>query len=993
MELGKGSVGVLRALFTLVATLSTVLCVTAASHVYRLHQQADLMVYAITEDPRRPVLWLGTNRGLYEFDGMRFLKDVRYPLGSARQIGFTEDGSLWAASREGLVRRQPMGEWEVVLQGSIATIAISGPRVYGRMDHGFVVDLDGTVTPWSGFPRGDLLIDGKGHLNWIDNGLQWWRGDKLLFRAGDYLAAVRDSQGTVWLGDDTRVVKWSEASAPAMQFKRPPLATFSRQGALSVSGRTGEAWFAGDTVRNLTRGTQFEGAPEHKAFPVTAVHEDRRGRMWVARRGLGLVEWREDEGWQRWHAESFGLEPPVQILPHLVVTARALFRWKKGRWQQWAQTTDGFSAVLPLAGGSCLTASFGAAPVVIDAMGRVVRHLKLPTSDDYPVQLVKDRDGEIWANTGNRLLRLAGDEFVVEDVPGLSFEKGPFRNLNLAVDGNGTLWLSWFDKVARRMPQNGWRVVHSGLPPIRSLSVGIPNKLWLLSVHGNVLESTANGMRECRAPGNNLSWVKVDSRGWIWVGATDRIYFTKDAATTEREWLQLGPWNGLVAGNATSLGFVEEEATGAIWIAGAEGVTRLEPRPDWFTDGLEPPIVRSDGQAGSFHIGSIASSWWRQYRFEYRVQPGNGNWLPVRGDEVNRESLGVDSYRLEVRAAAGGEVVIVPLDDTRPFFGMFIWGGVVAGLALAGFLLTRHSWATRARYWAKKHRFLWRAKRQEEAQAMPHRVGEILFGRFKLLRRVSHGGFSTVFEANDTQSPQLRVAMKILRPMFGREGWSREQFAQEVAALRSVDHPGVVKILDSFVTPGGELCVAMAYLDGPTLRNRIDQGPLSRARISSIILGIGDALEEIHRRGIVHRDLKPENVILCGEDERPVLIDFGAAGLAGSQQELVATSLLVGSIQYLAPERLTGRYSAASDIYSFGVMVVEMATGGRLGDLGCVHTETEFLPALRKALVPVTGHKVEVATDLLKQALDANPRRRPPGVRSWAESIAAEFSS
>src|SRR5262249_44285352 len=153
----------------------------------------------------------------------------------------------------------------------------------------------------------------------------------------------------------------------------------------------------------------------------------------------------------------------------------------------------------------------------------------------------------------------------------------------------------------------------------------------------------------------------------------------------------------------------------------------------------------------------------------------------------------------------------------------------------------------------------------------------------------------------------------------GEDNWIRDRFAHEVAALRSVQHAGVVPILDSWISPAGEPCLSMPFLDGQTLRAAMDGLPFSLERVARIVRQLGAALAEVHRHGIIHRDLKPENVMLLSpwtDREQAVIIDFGTAGLRSAENELAATTLMAGSLYYMAPERLTGHYSPASDIFS-----------------------------------------------------------------------------
>jgi serine/threonine protein kinase len=220
----------------------------------------------------------------------------------------------------------------------------------------------------------------------------------------------------------------------------------------------------------------------------------------------------------------------------------------------------------------------------------------------------------------------------------------------------------------------------------------------------------------------------------------------------------------------------------------------------------------------------------------------------------------------------------------------------------------------------------------------------------------------------------------------------RDHFAQEVAALRSIHHPGVIAIRDSWVSTTGEPCLAMPFLDGPTLRAALESGPFAPVRVSRLVRQLGCILAEVHHRGIVHRDLKPDNLILLRagtDEEQAVLIDFGTAGLRGGEHELAATTLLAGSFRYMAPERLTGYYSTASDVYALGVIILEALTGKGLSDLGAVYSDPAFHSELERAIAVAVGREAAPAlAQHLRLAYHPEPKCRPTDVMGWAETVA-----
>jgi len=208
----------------------------------------------------------------------------------------------------------------------------------------------------------------------------------------------------------------------------------------------------------------------------------------------------------------------------------------------------------------------------------------------------------------------------------------------------------------------------------------------------------------------------------------------------------------------------------------------------------------------------------------------------------------------------------------------------------------------------------------------------------------------------------------------------RARFAQEVAALHSVRHPGVIQILDSWVQPTGEACIVMPLIDGPTLRAASSSEKFSPARIGDLMIQLAEALSALHQAGVIHRDLKPENILLS--EAGAVLIDFGASGLLGTSEGPAMTKMLKGSIEYLAPERLTGQYSPASDVYALGAMLFELISGTKLIESQITATKE----ALHRTL------KVSpVLAELMASALHFLPDQRPGDIPAWAQRVANEL--
>jgi serine/threonine protein kinase len=214
----------------------------------------------------------------------------------------------------------------------------------------------------------------------------------------------------------------------------------------------------------------------------------------------------------------------------------------------------------------------------------------------------------------------------------------------------------------------------------------------------------------------------------------------------------------------------------------------------------------------------------------------------------------------------------------------------------------------------------------EAAQA-----GVRLKGRYLIERELGSGGFGTVFLARDTQLHNKAVVVKILRDLRD-DGWARKKFVAECEALARINHPGVVQVLDDGETIDHQPFLVMQFVDGVALRTAIGANGMDLSRVARIGEQIGQALTAAHEHGVIHRDLKPENVMLCdlgGGKEMPVLVDFGIATVSEPGHGEPQPTRVAGSYSYMAPEQMSGTPTAASDIYSLGVMAYEMVTGVR----------------------------------------------------------------
>ena len=172
------------------------------------------------------------------------------------------------------------------------------------------------------------------------------------------------------------------------------------------------------------------------------------------------------------------------------------------------------------------------------------------------------------------------------------------------------------------------------------------------------------------------------------------------------------------------------------------------------------------------------------------------------------------------------------------------------------------------------------------------------------------------------------VALKVLREQYAEDAEFVERFRREATSVASLNHPNVVQVYDQGRSGDGRYYIAMEYVPGGTLKDRIDvEGTLDPSEAVRLASQVAQALGAAHERGIVHRDVKPHNVLLTAAGDAKVA-DFGIAR-AASASAISRTSLVLGTASYMSPEQAMGEpVGPASDLYSLGVVLYEMLTGG-----------------------------------------------------------------
>jgi serine/threonine-protein kinase len=203
-------------------------------------------------------------------------------------------------------------------------------------------------------------------------------------------------------------------------------------------------------------------------------------------------------------------------------------------------------------------------------------------------------------------------------------------------------------------------------------------------------------------------------------------------------------------------------------------------------------------------------------------------------------------------------------------------------------------------------------------------VDEVEFGRYRLISLIGRGGMGEVWRAHDTATDRI-VAIKVLSQHLADDETFKARFRREAHSAARLDSPHVVPIHD-YGEIDGRLYVTMRLIKGRDLQAVLADGPLPPARAVRIIEQVAKALQAAHEIGLVHRDVKPSNVLL-DKDDYAYLIDFGIAR-AAQDTKLTSTGSMIGTLQYLAPERLgTGEVDARADIYALACVLFECLTG------------------------------------------------------------------
>jgi serine/threonine protein kinase len=199
-------------------------------------------------------------------------------------------------------------------------------------------------------------------------------------------------------------------------------------------------------------------------------------------------------------------------------------------------------------------------------------------------------------------------------------------------------------------------------------------------------------------------------------------------------------------------------------------------------------------------------------------------------------------------------------------------------------------------------------------------------GAYRIIEQLGQGGMASVFKAYHPALDRF-VAIKVLHPAFKEEPNFLSRFQREARVVARLEHPHIVPVYD-FAEHDGQPYLVMKYIEGETLKSRLNQGPLSKQEALEIVDAVGSALTYAHKRGVLHRDVKPSNILLS-PDGSIFLADFGLARMAEAGASTLSKDVMLGTPQYISPEQAKGNIELreGTDVYSFGVVLYELVVG------------------------------------------------------------------
>jgi eukaryotic-like serine/threonine-protein kinase len=274
-------------------------------------------------------------------------------------------------------------------------------------------------------------------------------------------------------------------------------------------------------------------------------------------------------------------------------------------------------------------------------------------------------------------------------------------------------------------------------------------------------------------------------------------------------------------------------------------------------------------------------------------------------------------------------------------------------------------------------------------------VGSEIAGTYKIESLLGKGGMGSVFLASHNRLTGKRVAIKLLHAEVS-DPEILLRFEREAQIASKLGHPNIVTVHDFNVTADGTPYLVLEYLQGQSLAERLEAGPMPVDSVMSIVRQVGSALATAHREGIVHRDLKPGNIFLVPSEvdghtvEVAKVLDFGISKIRGSTTVKTQESTLLGTPQYMAPEQAKGMHDTVderTDVFALGAIVYEMLSG-KPAFTGASIPEVVFKVVYEQP-APLQGVAPELVAAIM-QAMAKAPEHRFASVGAFVQALTGQ---
>ncbi len=252
--------------------------------------------------------------------------------------------------------------------------------------------------------------------------------------------------------------------------------------------------------------------------------------------------------------------------------------------------------------------------------------------------------------------------------------------------------------------------------------------------------------------------------------------------------------------------------------------------------------------------------------------------------------------------------------------------------------------------------------------------GSTIAGKYQILEELGRGGMGVVYKAEDTKLKRT-VALKFLPPELTHISEVKERFMHEAQAAAALDHPNICTVHE-FDEAEEKTFISMAYIEGQSLKKKIESAPLEIDEALRIATQVAEGLQEAHNKGVVHRDIKSANIMVTEKGQAKIM-DFGLARMTGGTL-LTKEGMTMGTIAYMSPEQARGEeIDHRTDIWSLGVVLYEIFTG-QLPFKG-EHEQAVVYSILNARLKPITNLRSDIPMaieQVVSKALEKNPDER-----------------